>query len=278
MDAVNEKHITVNGIELFYEEYTNPTAKHTLVLLHGFLSSTFSYRRLIPLLRKDFQVISVDLPPFGKSGKTPSFMYSYKNIAHTVLHFIEMMNWPSVHVIGHSMGGQIALYMMKLRPDLIKKGILLCSSGYHKRLKWPLILSSYLPFFHYYVKFWLAKSGVRKNIENVVHNTALIDDDMMYGYLRPFLNDEIFIALTRMIRDREGDLTTKMLNEIDTPCLLIWGQYDKVVPLSIGEKLTQDLPKSKLIVLEETGHLVPEEKPEEVKKYIDEFIAEGILV
>jgi alpha-beta hydrolase superfamily lysophospholipase len=81
----------VNDINIYYEFYPNPNSEKTLVLLHGFLSSTFSYRRLIPLLNKEYQVVSIDLPPFGKSGKSNNFIYSYRNLAQTVIQLISTL-------------------------------------------------------------------------------------------------------------------------------------------------------------------------------------------
>jgi pimeloyl-ACP methyl ester carboxylesterase len=267
--------IHINGNDLYYEHYKHPEAKETLLLVHGFLSSTFSFRRLIPLLREEFNVIAIDFPPFGRSGKSKKFIYSYENISRSVISFVEHLQIKHVSIIGHSMGGQIALKISQLRPDLVKRSILLCSSGYLKRMKLPLVLSSYLPFFHLYVKRHLAKSGVKNNLLNVVYDHSMIDDDMLNGYLVPFLKGDIFPALTRMIRHREDELEEADLKKIDTPCLLIWGEHDRVVPLRVGKRLKQDLKNSELIVLKETGHLVPEERPEIVHKYIKEFLGKN---
>ncbi|WP_108670708.1 alpha/beta fold hydrolase [Peribacillus acanthi] len=264
--------LTVNGNNVYYELYSNPASSHTLVMLHGFLSSSFSYRKLIPLLVKEYSILTVDLPPFGKSGKDISYTYSYENLAKTVLQLTANLNIGQFSVVGHSMGGQISLNMMKLEPERVKNGVLLCSSGYLKRANRRLIYSSFIPYFHLYVKLWLARSGVRKNLQNVVHNQALIDDEMLFGYLQPFLEDDIFRALTRMIRDREGDLSQEMLKTISTPCLLIWGEHDRVVPLRTGKQLHKDIPNSKLVILKEAGHLVPEEKPEEVANHLKQFL------
>jgi pimeloyl-ACP methyl ester carboxylesterase len=263
----------VNNIDVYYEFYPHSKSKKTLVLLHGFLSSTFSYRRLIPFLSQEYQVVSIDLPPFGKSGKCKKYVYSYRNMAQTVIQLVQSLELDEVTLIGHSMGGQIVLNILHHEPDLAEKAVLLCSSSYSKRSKLPFILGSYIPFFHLYVKFWLARSGVRQNLQNVVHDHTLINDEMLFGYLQPFLNDEIFIALTRMIRDHEGDLSTLVLNQITTSCLLIWGEHDKVVPLSVGKRLKNDLKSSELIILKDTGHLVPEERPEDVFHYIKQFLA-----
>ncbi|MGM0854538.1 MAG: alpha/beta fold hydrolase [Bacillota bacterium] len=273
------KVVQVNGANVYFEHHQQPAATETFVLLHGFLSSTFSFRRLTPLLKENYNVISIDLPPFGNSEKNNRFIYSYDNLANTVIALLDHLNVSNVHLTGHSMGGQIALNVMKKAPSLVEKGVLLCSSGYLKKMKWPVTMLSYIPFFHLYVKLWLTRSGIRNNLENVVHDSKMIDDEMMFGYLKPFLEDDIFKALTRMIRDREGDLTGSDLRNIQTPCLLVWGEHDRVVPLSTGHKLNQDIPNSRLVVLEETGHLVPEEKPEEVLEHIHQFVSaplEGI--
>ncbi|MEI5907782.1 alpha/beta hydrolase [Bacillus spongiae] len=262
----------INGIDVYYEYHPQSLSDETFVLLHGFLSSTFSFRRLTPLLKKHYNVLVIDLPPFGKSGKSVRFRYSYENLGKTVLHLLEKLQLTNVYVAGHSMGGQIALNMMKLRPEIVEKGILLCSSGYLNRARRSLSMLSYAPFFHLYVKYWLKRTGIRRNLENVLHDSEMIDDDMISGYLTPFLDKKIFRALTRMIRDREGDLPEHVLHNIHTPCLLIWGDHDRVVPLNVGIRLNKDLPNATIVVLEKTGHLVPEEKPDEVLHHIQQFV------
>ena len=262
----------VNNINVYYEFYPNQTSEKTFVLLHGFLSSTFTFRHLITLLKKDYQVLSVDLPPFGKSAKCNRYVYSYKNLAHTVIKLTETLGLKKMTFIGHSMGGQIVLNILHMMPELADKAILLCSSAYLKRSKFPLIITSYLPYFHLFVKYWFARTGVKKNLQDALYNHTIINDEMINGYLQPFLTDEIFVALTRMIRDREGDLPVEILNQIKTPCLLLWGDHDKSMPLNIGEQLNKDLSNSELIVLKDSGHALPEERPSEVFEYIKGFI------
>jgi pimeloyl-ACP methyl ester carboxylesterase len=267
---------SVYDITVHYEMYNyNPTKQRpTYVLIHGFLSSTFSYRRLIPLLTKHGTVIALDLPPFGKSEKSTQFTHSYRNFANIVIHLIEHLKISNVILVGHSMGGQISLYVSKLRPDLVHKTVLLCSSSYLSRANPSLIYASYLPFFYLYVKNWLVRKGIVGNLLNVLHDQALIDEEMMLGYAEPFYDDRIFQSLTRMIRDREGDLSPYELQQIKTPSLLIWGEEDRVVPIDVGRRLHKDLENSRFISYEKTGHLLPEEKPMLVYEHIMEF-AEG---
>jgi pimeloyl-ACP methyl ester carboxylesterase len=262
----------INGIKLYYEYDHHESSTKTLVLIHGFLSSTFSFRRLTPLLRKEFNVLNVDFPPFGKSGKSKKYIYSYQNIAKTMIMLFESLDLEKVTLVGHSMGGQVCLTITSQRPDLVENMILLSCSGYLKPAKPLLRLSSFLPFFHVIVKKWLAKSGLMRNLQNVVYNHQLIDEEMMRGYMEPFLDEEIFHGLSRLIRHREEDLSSDDLKKLNTPSLLIWGEHDRVVPLSVGRRLHQDLQSSKLVVLKETGHLVPEEHPLEVYDYLKSFL------
>ncbi len=264
--------VNINETTIYFELYQNTPDKPVIVLIHGFLSSIFSFRHVIPLLSKNFTVLAVDLPPFGKSGKTKAFYYSYFNMADTVIKLLHQLQFNKVIVAGHSMGGQIALNMALHNPTIVEKTVLLNSSGYQKRLKNSIIFSSYLPFFDHYVKRWLAKKGVVGNLRNVVHDHSLIDDEMISGYSEPFNNHEIFVGLTRMIRHREGDLIPNQLQRIQNPSLLLWGEHDRVVPLEIGKRLNKDLPNSSLISIPSTGHLLPEEKPKIVNEYILNFV------
>jgi len=266
---------TVGNIDIYFEQYRSNSSHQTIILLHGFLSSSFSYRKLIPYLTSDFNIITVDLPPFGQSGKTYRYTYSFENIARSIIELIEAKGLQSICLIGHSMGGQIALQLANIRPDLVQRIVLLCSSGYLPSFPRKMKALSYLPFFSLGVRHYLAKSGLEKNLKKVVYNQELIDDAMRQGYLQPFTEGrQIFRALGRMVRDKRVDLLKEDLQKIHTPCLLIWGREDKVVPLKIGKRLASDLPNANLVILNDTGHLLPEEKPAEVASYIKNFFIE----
>ncbi|MBM7694399.1 pimeloyl-ACP methyl ester carboxylesterase [Peribacillus deserti] len=260
------------GNEIYYEYYQHPSSTTTILLLHGFLSSTFSFRKLIPYAARDYNIISVDLPPFGNSGKSNKYIYSHKNHSRMIIELLKSLDIKEVILTGHSMGGQTCLNIMKDAPELAAKGVLLCSSGYLKKSSASLTFTSRLPFFHLFVKRRLAKTGIEKNLQNVVFNHSLIDQEMVKGYMEPFLNNEIFKGLTKMIREWEGDLSQDDLKRIETPCLLLWGEHDKVVSPDIGRRLHADLPNSSLKIFEGAGHLLPEEEPEKVYSCMKEFI------
>ncbi|WP_409302450.1 alpha/beta fold hydrolase [Peribacillus sp. SCS-155] len=266
--------IDISGNAVYFEQYIASPAAPTLVLLHGFLSSGFSYRSLIPYLRQEYNIVSIDTPPFGQSGKSHRFSYSYKNLASSISIVVQKLGISTCTIVGHSMGGQLGLHIMKNHPSLVNNAVLLCSSGYMSKSSKLLRTASYVPYFSNVVKRRLEKQGVDKNLEYVVYDQGLINDEMREGYLRPFHNDEIFRALSKMIRDREQDLSALELGHISQPCLLIWGRHDHVVPVQVAHRLKRDLPNAELVIMEDAGHLLPEEKPKEVAQLIKGFLRE----
>ena len=263
---MNQTFIKVDNINLYCEYLLND--KPPILLIHGFASSTYTFRRIIPLLQKKFSIIAVDLPGFGKSEKSTSFVYSFENYAKLMIECIHKFGFANTHIVAHSMGGQIALNMARIAPDKINKLILLSSSGYLKRSKKLLIISSYLPFFEKVIHYYIGRKDVKYHLGNVFFNQSLINDELVREFGRPLAEKGFYKALIRLIRHREGDLLPKQLQDIQVPTLLIWGEEDRVVPVEVGKQLVQDLPDAKLITYEKTGHLITEERPELVFKNI----------
>ena len=260
-NELQQSYINIGGINLYCEYLLND--KPPLFLIHGFASSTYTFRRIIPLLQQQFSIIAVDLPGFGKSEKPTWFIYSLQNYAELMIQCIRHFDIPSTHIVAHSMGGQIALNMARIAPEKINKLILLCSSGYLRRARKSLILSSYLPFFEKFVHYHVRKKEVIDHLKNVFYNHSLISDEIIDEFARPLKERGFYQALVRLLRHRE-DLEPYQLQEIQVPTLLIWGEEDKVVPVHIGHRLVRDLPQAQLITYEKTGHLITEEKPEHV--------------
>ncbi|WP_042145219.1 alpha/beta fold hydrolase [Paucisalibacillus sp. EB02] len=254
-----------------YCEHRLQVNRPTIFLIHGFVASSYTFNRLKPLLANEFSVIAIDLPGFGKSEKSTSFTYSFDNYASLVLKCMDYFQIKDAYVAGHSMGGQIALYTAKKAPERIKKLILFCSSGYLPKAKNYLIYSSYLPFFHLIARRKINSQSVVRNLRNVFYDHSFITEDQIEEYGRPLQDKNFPRSLVRLLRHREGDLNSEQLKEIKTPTLLLWGKDDKVVPLPIGKKLAKDLPNAKIISYEQAGHLVTEEKAQQLYKEILSF-------
>ncbi|WP_156291981.1 alpha/beta fold hydrolase [Oceanobacillus salinisoli] len=266
--------LRIEGVNIYCEYILN--GKPPIILIHGFVSSTYTFNRIIPLLKEHFSILALDLPGFGRSEKSTSFVYSYHNYAKLVVKCMEFFGLTNVTIVGHSMGGQIALYTAKLIPEKVKKLILLGSSGYLKSANKLLVYSSYLPLFNLFVKRTVNNRSVKESLRNVFYNASKITEDHIREFERPLKDKNFCKSLIRLLRHREGDLTSEELKEIQTPTLLIWGEDDAVVPLSVGKRLARDLPNAELITYKETGHLITDERPHEITNHIFSHHYSGI--
>ena len=265
--TLNQMYLNLSGVHVYCEYYLSDR-KPPLVLIHGFASSMYTFSSLIPRLREHFSIIAIDLPGFGRSEKSVSFVYSFENYARIVMDCIALFHLNEVYVAGHSMGGQIAMYAARKDPEKIKKLVLLSSSGYLRSANKVQKLCTYLPYFRYVVKKRVHRKNVKEYLENVFYDPSLITDDHVKEYAIPLKDDRFYISLLRLLRYREGDLPSKELQQITIPTLLLWGEEDKVVPVHTGYQLVRDLPNAKLITYEKTGHLITEERSDEVYEQI----------
>jgi pimeloyl-ACP methyl ester carboxylesterase len=259
-------YIRLLGRKVFFEQYktSDTPTQHSFVLIHGFLSCTFCFHRLVPLLSKKYDIYCIDLIGFGKSEKPADFKYSFESYASLVVEFVKEMGLRNVILLGHSMGGQVCLHAAISAPQFFRSLILVCCSGYLGKTKKTLKLFSYLPIAKPVIKWWIKQQKIEEVLKSTLYEKSLITSEMIQAYSEPIKDGEFCNTLIGLLRDREGDMPTKVLKTISHPVLLIWGEEDLVVPLKHGIRLRMDLPESDLIVIPEAGHQVIEEKPDQV--------------
>ncbi|MDL4842546.1 alpha/beta fold hydrolase [Aquibacillus rhizosphaerae] len=270
MISKKEKYLTYQGSKICYHLYKNDNDfnKPYLIFIHGFLSSQYSFRKMIPLLSNHFNIITLDLPPFGDSDRIKSFYYSYKNMAKLIVYFMNQHNIKEAYLAGHSMGGQIALTCAYYYPKRVKKLILLAPSCYLMKANRLTYAVSWLPFFHTFLRKLLKRKGVYEMLRQCFYNDELITEEMLTTYKKPYLDKKIYRCLTKMLRDREGDLDVKCIKNISTDCLLFWGKQDQILPIKIAYQMAQDIPQVNLCTFDFAGHLLPEEVPHVICDYI----------
>ncbi|RKD24020.1 hypothetical protein BEP19_06275 [Ammoniphilus oxalaticus] len=258
-----------------YFEHLKPEetdASFSFLLVHGFLGSCFSFRKLAPLLAQRYDVYSIDLVGFGASEKSQTFRYSYFQYASLLVEFMRKKGLSKVILIGHSMGGQIALYTAKFFPRSVAGLILIGSSGYVLRAPRLAVSLSYLPFSSWWMKFWMRRYKIEEVLKNTLFDDSLITREMVDAYQAPMKDRDFTYTLLGLLRHREGDLTREEIQTIKQETLLIWGEQDEIVPIRIGLGLSQDLPHAQFACIPDTGHQSIEEKPLEVFNEIEKWL------
>ena len=221
-----------------------------VILIHGLGGSSDWWRRNIDVLAERYQVSAVDLVGFGRNRfflRGSSLPLKFDEIAALLARWIESSFREPVHVVGNSMGGQIAIHLAASRPDLVRSLVLVDSTGIPFELQ---------PAAH------LANLMIPRGAWSFA--TVLARDLFRAG------PTSVAVAFSRLLRDDARPL----LRALRLPVLLLWGSNDPLVPLSYGQQMLEEIPNAKLRVIENAGHIPMWENPAEFHRELLTFFDE----
>jgi len=269
-----ERYYRYGDYEICYEYHpARPELrdKTPLVLVHGFMGSKANFYSLIQELNGEFPIFALDLLGFGGSSKPRDFVYSRNNLADSVASFIATWIQRPVNLLGHSMGGEISLFLARDNPQLIENLILVDSVAYSSTNDIPGWVLYLKPVSAPIIDIFLLNRPTMKYFLRRGFLSGEIPKARLKSYVDSALMTKARVVLD-LARDNEGGIGEEEIRAIKTPALIIWGEDDEAVPLEIGQRLDGDLPESRLVVVPGSAHLPFEEKPEIVSREILKFL------
>ena len=250
-----------------------------VVLLHGFGGSSFSWRYWIPALAERHKVWAVDLKGHGSAPAPEDDRYTPHDHAELVYRLIIQKDLRDVTLFGHSMGGGIAL-LVALRlweQGRLQRLVLVSGTAYTQRLP-PFVKIARKGRLARWLFTLVPKRGlIGWVLRSIVYDPSAISGAQIEAYAEPLRSAPHRRGLIKTAQDiipSDIDELSARFSEIDVPTLLLWGRHDRVVPLSVGEKLSEALPQATLEVLEDCGHLPAEELPKESLMIVERFLRE----
>lgn len=248
------------------------------MLLHGYAGAVWNWEHQIEPLGRRFTLFIPDIIGQGLSDK-PRAAYTPAFYVEWLRGFLDAVGVGRAPLVGHSMGGGLALGLALADPDRVDRLVLI--SGFPRGLL-EHIKSSQLRRLHQFGSRWLFGLGYRllgrrifrKLLGGLVWDRSLVTPPVIerayrlrkdYGKARP-----LWSSLTH-ISDWENDYAPR-LGSVRCPVQIIWGQQDRFISLAAGEDLHRTIPNSRLAVLPETGHLPMWEGPDEVNRLITDFL------
>ena len=264
--------IDVDGVKIHYQEKGMGTP---LVLLHGYTSSTYSWKDVFEPLAKSFHVIAVDLKGFGLSGK-PDGDYTRRAQAALVAHLLAQLNIDKAWLCGSSMGGEVALNVAVANPQRVAGLILIDSAGVEVPGSGSLAPSYLLiPVVGRVLTALALRSDklVREGLEKSFYDRSKVTNDRVAAYYLPLKTRGGQLAALRA-RTQAGQFPVEPeLGRINVETLILWGAQDALIPVAAWHKLHALIKRSKLVTFENCGHLPQEETPARVVDEITQFIS-----
>ncbi|MBI5846130.1 MAG: alpha/beta hydrolase [Deltaproteobacteria bacterium] len=266
--------IDVNGVKYHYLHVPGPGTK--VLLIHGFGSSTYTWEGVLPWLsREGFDVWAVDMYGFGWSDKPKDAAYDPVSLMEGVNSFMEAVGLKSAVVIGNSLGGEVTLLLSARHPDKVEKMALVDARVYLK--KRPLIVTlAAMPGARVIGKLIFGEGMVRSNIRAVFYNDSLITQERIDSYFARLRTEgalDATTAIARSVGKKPSEEVQTMPPKVKVPTLILWGADDGWIPVEHALRLKREIPGSKMVLLEQCGHVPQEEKPLETARVLADFTA-----
>ncbi|HEY7080468.1 MAG TPA: alpha/beta hydrolase [Nitrososphaeraceae archaeon] len=271
--------VNVNGYNILYNESKNKDKGHIL-FIHGLGASSFGWRDIPDALSAQFHTINLDLVGFGGSDKPKDVDYTIKGFSKFIIDFLDkigLKNEKITAIVGHSLGGYIALQVAIENRDLIQKLVLIDSSG---KLNGPTpLLNQYRDAaMGYLIERYapLRYQNLKDVFEKMYHLPSLLHPVVIASFMdtikEPFAKDAFKSAFDNSTGTR---LQREDLEKIkDIPCLILWGDSDNLIPLDkYSLEFLDEFSNVKLEILPDSGHAPFVEKTATVYERIRAFIS-----
>jgi pimeloyl-ACP methyl ester carboxylesterase len=280
--SINYRTIEVNGIKIFYREAGEPTAP-TLLLLHGFPSSSHMFRNLIPLLAGQFHLVAPDFPGFGQSDMPDrkKYDYTFANIADTVGGFTEGIGLKKFAIYIFDYGAPVGLRMALRAPERISAIFSQNGNAYEEGLSngWDPIRA-----------YWKDPSQANRDALRAFLKPETTTFQYTHGVADPSLVspdgrslDDFYLARPQADEvqlDLFKDYATNValypkfqeyFRKFQPPLLAVWGKNDPFFLPAGAEAYKRDLPKAQVRFVD-TGHFALETHCSEIANAIVSFL------
>jgi pimeloyl-ACP methyl ester carboxylesterase len=247
--------VDLQDCTIFYQQSKLESSSIPILFLHGWGISTEPYTEILQLLTQQYTIIAPDLPSFAGSAH-PELIPDYVSYSKLLLAFLEVLDLQQFHLVGHSLGGGIAITLSTLIPEKVRSVILVDSTG----VPAPSI-PEMIP---------------RRAIEMTVQmflprpKLKLVDIPLVFSYNLLFNTGNVIQGLLISIYEDISHLLPK----IQAPCLLLWSEKDLTTPLNNAREMAAIIPNSKLIIVEEGLHEWGLWYPEKLTSFILDFICQ----
>ena len=249
-----------------------------LVLVHGLLGYSFSWRFVIPLLARQATVFAVDSLGTGYSDRVPELDCSFQGSARRLRLFLDQAGVSACDLLGTSHGGAVAMIAASLAPQRVKRLILVAPvnpwSAHGQWLAGFLSSPPITPLLLYLAP--RMEFTHRTFLRRVFGDPKRIAPGTLEGYSAPMRIPHSFEYGASVLRNWQTGLRelSRALPTIrQTPTLLIWGDRDPAVDPASAAQLRQNFDHCRLVMLQGVGHLPYEEVPQVFSQAVGEFLS-----
>jgi pimeloyl-ACP methyl ester carboxylesterase len=253
-----------------------------LLLIHGMAGTCENWRSVIEPLARHHTVIAPDLPGHGLSAGG-SGDYSLGNLAAGLRDLLLVLGHERATLVGHSLGGGIAMQFSYQFPEMVERLVLVSSGGLGLEVS-SVLRAAALPGADLFIAATAATGqkiggAIGRGLSKVGMKPAADVAEVARGYgsLAEPDRRKAFLATLRSVVGTEGQRVSaadRFYLAEEVPVLIVWGARDPIIPVGHGEEAHRALPGSKLEIFDGVGHLPQVEQPVRFISVLEDFLAE----
>jgi pimeloyl-ACP methyl ester carboxylesterase len=258
--------LDIEGVRIYVEEQNPESAQATIVFIHGFGGSTFSWRYNAPFFASQgYRVVSLDMKGFGLSYKDFASDYSHPGQARLLAEVLATLGVDQAYFVGHSMGTSVMLHFAHLYPEKVL-GLISVDGAVNldEGATYPSALLNFGPF-RRAGEVFLTRYGTKERVGKILKSAYyqdIVTAEVVDGYYNRLVIGQWAQSLLAMTRDMSKNTITFPLEDITFPTLILWGENDTWVKRTDIDKWKDEIPSAEFHAIPEAGHLLMEENPE----------------
>jgi pimeloyl-ACP methyl ester carboxylesterase len=264
---------TIDGHRLRYVRVGEGPA---VVLVHGFASSLYTWKDVLPALSEGHEVVALDLPGFGGSDRPADL--SFEELPAAVLGLMNHLGISTAALVGNSMGGAVVAVVAATQPDRVSALVLIDAAGFNlaPEARPAMVRLVTSPLSSLLEPLPGKRVLVERALRQVLYDDAFVTEERVAEYLDALRRPGSLAAQRSLMLSLEGrtDLVTSRLSRIQAPTLVLWGRQDSWIPPADAERFTSEIPDARSVLLENCGHMPQVERAPEVSRLLVEFLAE----
>jgi pimeloyl-ACP methyl ester carboxylesterase len=266
--------MTLSGMQVHFRDEGPREDPVPIILVHGTSASLHTWDGWTEVLSEHHRVIRFDMQGFGLTGPHPDDHYRIEDYAETLVKLMDKMGIDTAIVAGNSLGGYVAWSTAVLYPDRVSKLVLVDSSGYpFQSESIPIgFRISQSPVLKYLLGNIMPRSVVKSSLENVYGNPEKITEDLVDRYFELNIREGNRKALAKRFVDTKAGQLADRVAELMQPTLVMWGEQDRLIPISVGQRFHSELKNSQFITFSDLGHVPHEEDPQITAKAVEHFL------
>lgn len=262
----------------FRLHYLHEGSGEPVILLPGGGGWIYDFRDMIAALSSHYVVYAIDPPGDGYTtpiAHNPDYtrIYTLDSINQSLLAFMDTLHIPRATFIGNSWGGGYALYFTETHPERVSKYVSLDGTGLDLPESWDWELTKWPVLGEVEMKLTATPDLMRQTLERL-YAPRKVTDDMVQEYFIPYSFHHNLISQWVLERNLHWSVTERLLPQVKTPTLIIWGKQDRVSDSNLYLSRWRQLnPHATIVEIDQASHTAYNSQPERVNQLLLSFLA-----